>query len=206
MNARSFDSLACFSNPVCDYVGPITGTKYVMLSSSGTNFGFWRTVPHILGVGLGSPVLLLVLAAGADTLFRFEIVRIVLQALCLLYIAWMAYKIATSKPVDEMNSSQPLSFLKAAAFQWVNPKVWSQYITALAVHIPLQGDFWISVLIVAMIFSFVGIPSAVLWTLLGKLFSRFLGDARRFQVFNIAMAVLLVGSVILTMLPKTISI
>ncbi|MEO9649602.1 MAG: LysE family translocator [Roseobacter sp.] len=171
------------------------GPNNLMLSSSGTNFGFRRTVPHMLGVSLGSPILLLVLASGASVLFEYNSVRAILRHLCLAYVFWLAFKIATSPHPQDKDSARPLTFLQAAAFQWVNPKIWSQYVSVLAVFVPQREDFWSSVIVIAVVFVAVGLPVAGLWTMLGHVFSRLLNSPLRFRLFNLAMAVFLVCSV-----------
>ncbi|QFT33959.1 Cysteine/O-acetylserine efflux protein [Labrenzia sp. THAF82] len=171
------------------------GPNNLMLSSSGTNFGFRRTVPHMLGVSLGSPILLLVLASGANVLFEYNSMRVILRYLCLAYVFWLAFKIATSPHPKDTDRARPLTFLQAAAFQWVNPKVWSQYVSVLAVFVPQREDFWVSVIVIAIVFLAVGLPVAVLWTMLGQVISRFLNGTLRLRLFNVAMAVLLVCSV-----------
>lgn len=46
------------------------GPNNLMLTASGANFGFRRTIPHILGIILGMAAMLLALAAGLGVLFQ----------------------------------------------------------------------------------------------------------------------------------------
>jgi len=68
------------------------GPNNVMLTASGANFGFRRTVPHILGVGVGFVVQLLAVCAGLSALFaRWPALQSALGwvgAAYLLYLGW----------------------------------------------------------------------------------------------------------------------
>ncbi len=43
------------------------GPNNIMLMTSGVNFGFRRTLPHMLGVMFGFPVMVLVVGLGIGT-------------------------------------------------------------------------------------------------------------------------------------------
>ena len=50
---------------------------------------------------------------------------------------WLSWKIAHSGPVgggDGDEVGQPMTFLQAAAFQWVNPKAWAISLTGTATY------------------------------------------------------------------------
>ena len=68
------------------------GPNNVMLTASGANFGFRRTVPHILGIGVGFVVQLLAVCAGLSALFaRWPALQSALGwvgAAYLLYLGW----------------------------------------------------------------------------------------------------------------------
>ena len=114
------------------------GPNNVMLLSSGVTFGFKRTLPHMLGVTLGYPVMLIILGLGLDSIFKtYPIVLKTLNVLGISYLLWMAYKIATNVLVDtNINTkAKPFTFIQAALFQWLNPKAWIITITAMGIFI-----------------------------------------------------------------------
>lgn len=85
-----------------------------------------------------------------------------------------------------------MSFLQAAAFQWVNPKAWAMALTAVTVYAPdrsLPG-----VALVALIFGAVNLPSVGVWVVIGRQVRRVLTNRSRLVAFNWTMAVLLVAS------------
>ena len=59
----------------------------MMLTASGANFGYWRTIPHLLGIGLGICVMILMMAAGLGILFeQFPQVQIILKWIASAYL------------------------------------------------------------------------------------------------------------------------
>jgi threonine/homoserine/homoserine lactone efflux protein len=110
---------------------------------------------------------------------------------------WLAWKIATSGPVgnDPMQpaKSRPLTFVQAALFQWVNPKALVMAVAATAAYTQ-PGDYFASLMIVALVFGAINAPCVSVWTLFGLAMRRVLRDARNVRVFNFAMAALLIVS------------
>jgi len=169
------------------------GPNNVMLMSSGLNFGFKSTIPHLLGVVLGFPVMILLVGIGLLQLFElvphsFTLLKI-LSGIYLLYLAW---RIASTKSLSSGESStKPLRFIQAALFQWVNPKAWAMALMAISLYTPETIPLF-SVLVVAMAFVISGAFSCSLWTLLGHHLKRFLNNPIKCRAVNIFIAVLLV--------------
>ena len=178
------------------FVSSITpGPNNLMLMASGANFGFRRTIPHMLGVGIGFTMMIVLVGVGLVQIFdlypkSYQILKVV----SVLYLLWLAWKIANAAPPegDVQSESTPITFIQAALFQWVNPKAWTMALTALAAYTPDQT--LVSVMWVALVFGLVNIPSISVWTVLGEQMARFLTSAARLRAFNWLMAALLVAS------------
>ena len=85
-------SIATFTLSTVSTPGP----NNIMLLSSGLTFGYKRTVPHMFGIMLGFPFM--VLLVGLGVLFeKFPIIFSILKIIGILYLFWMAFKIATNK-------------------------------------------------------------------------------------------------------------
>ncbi|WP_455873440.1 LysE family translocator [Rhizobium yanglingense] len=171
------------------------GPNNMMLFASGVNFGFRRTVPHMVGIGAGFFSLLLGVGLGLDALLRtVPALYTALKFAGGIYLVWIAWKIATSRALSGgKDSVKPMSFLAAAAFQWVNPKAWVMAVTAMATY--TNRDLYLaSVLIVGLAFAAVNIPSVSTWAGFGSALSEWLSDPVRLKWFNVTMAVLLVLS------------
>ncbi|KIC46783.1 membrane protein [Ruegeria sp. ANG-S4] len=177
------------------FVSSITpGPNNLMLMASGANFGFRRTVPHMLGIGLGFTFMVLLVGAGLVQVFdRFPISYLILKAVSVVYLLYLAWKIAHAAPVrGEAVDGSPMTFLQAAAFQWVNPKAWAMALTATTAYAP--GHTLGAIVLVALVFGAVNLPSVSTWTVLGQQMARVLTNPRRLVVFNWTMALLLVAS------------
>ena len=173
------------------------GPNNLMLMTSGANFGFARTRPHMLGVALGFAAMLLVVGSGVGLAIRSSPrVALALKVASTAYLVWLAWKIATAPPpsTDAARAgARPLTFLQAAAFQWVNPKAWTMALTAAAVYVP-QGDRGSGLIQVALVFGVINLPVVSLWTAIGVQLRRLLARPRTLRAFNIGAALLLIGS------------
>lgn len=181
------------------FVASITpGPNNIMLTASGVNFGFMRTIPHMLGIGAGFVVLLLAVGAGLGSLFAaYPPLQTALKVIGAAYMLYLAWKVATAGELDAQTagSGQPMTFLQAALFQWVNPKAWVMALSAMAIYV--RADHAVTdVLLVALVFGIVNLPSVSTWAGFGHLLREWLRDPAKVRVFNVVMAVLLVASIV----------
>jgi threonine/homoserine/homoserine lactone efflux protein len=86
-----------------------------------------------------------------------------------------------------------MTFLEAAAFQWVNPKAWVMAVTAMAVYTDPAAPLW-SVFLIGLVFGIVNLPSVSTWAGFGMALRGFLADPTRLKWFNIAMGILLAAT------------
>ena len=93
------------------------GPNNMMLFASGVNFGFRRTIPHMLGIGVGFLSLLLGVGLGLGALLHtVPLLYTALKFAGGAYLVWIAWKIGTSRSLTESEgSAQPMSFMSAAA-------------------------------------------------------------------------------------------
>ncbi len=172
------------------------GPNNLMLMASGANYGLRRTVPHMLGISLGHAFMVVMVGVVLLRMFEtYPILNTVLKVLSATYMIWLAWKIANAVPPEAKKvEGKPFTFLQAAAFQWVNPKAWFMAITAISAYAPQDRGILAGSLLVALVFSATNLPSVTVWAWMGVQVRRWLGTARRLRVFNVTMAVLLVGS------------
>ena len=191
----SFDLLLAFA--LFALVTSITpGPNNMMLLASGVNFGFRRTLPHMLGISTGFMVLVLAVGFGLGGLFQtWPVLYTLLRYIGGAYLLYLAWKIATSGPANEDDKPQgkPMSFMAAALFQWVNPKAWVMAIGAISTYTPMQGYFT-NVLVIAAVFALINLPGVSIWAGFGSLLRNVLRDPRGLRIFNGVMALLLVLS------------
>ena len=180
------------------FVSSVTpGPNNLMLMASGANFGFRRTLPHMLGVAIGFTFMVGLVGLGLMQLFDlWPPLYTVLKVASVAYLLYLAWKLANAAPMGDASAeTHPMSFFQAALFQWVNPKAWAMALTAISVYAPARDVA--SVLVVAAIFGAINLPTVSSWTVLGQQMRRILRDQRHMRMFNIGMALLLVGSLAL---------
>ena len=176
------------------------GPNNIMLTASGANFGFLKTIPHMLGI-LGGMIGLFALTAGGLNLIfeQIPILQIILKfagACYLLYLAWM---IATAGKINgEIETdSKPFTFKQAALFQFLNPKALIMGITAMSAFTLTGDDYLYSALIVILVFAIVCLPSISVWVGFGVGIGRLLSNDLHRRVFNWSMGLLTAATVIL---------
>ena len=172
------------------------GPNNLMLMASGTNFGFARTLPHMLGVSIGFVVMTILIGLGLAQIFvRFPIAYTALKVGSVAYLIYLAWKIATAAApkADAASTAKPFSFLQACLFQWVNPKAWTMALMSVTAYVPADHPM-MGLLIVALVFGAINLPTVALWAFLGMQMRQFLQDPVKLRAFNILAALTLLAS------------
>lgn len=169
------------------------GPNNMMLAASGANFGWRRTVPHAMGVTIGFPVMLFLVAMGLGRVFAaYPGIAQGMTWAGFVAMLWFAWRIAMAGAARAEARSRPLNFVEAGAFQWINPKAWAFAIWVTATYIS-GADALANALLAAAVFTVSGLGSSQVWTLFGSAVGRLLGTGWRLRAFNLTMALLLVG-------------
>ena len=171
------------------------GPNNIMLTASGANLGFRRTLPHMLGVAIGFTIMVLAIGLGLSAIFeRFPLIHQVLRYGGGAYLLYLAYRIATPLAGCGAAGWASLTFLQAALFQWINPKSWMMAVGAISAYTTVGGNLMLESVLIAVTFGAIGLPSTALWAGLGVAIARLLRTRWALRAFNIAMALLLVAS------------
>lgn len=171
------------------------GPNNVMLTASGATFGFRRTIPHILGIGVGCGIQLLAVCAGLGAIFtRWPDLQSVLRWLGALYLLYLGARMLGSRPTSSAVSARPITFVEAALFQFLNPKAWVMTLTAATLFLPhelgmLAADAY---MLATMVVT--NTPCIAVWAVFGSTLRGFLERPASRMGFNIAMAVALVAT------------
>lgn len=179
------------------FVSTVTpGPNNLMVMASGANFGYRRTLPHMTGIALGFGLMTVLVGVGLMQVFDlFPMTHTILTVVSVVYLLWLAWKVANAAPPDGAveTDARPLTFLQAAAFQWVNPKAWTMAVSAITFYAADRSI--LAIAIVAGMFALVCLPCLSVWTVLGQEMRRFLTNPARLRLFNWAMAALLIASI-----------
>jgi threonine/homoserine/homoserine lactone efflux protein len=173
------------------------GPNNIMLTASGVNFGFARSIPHMLGVEIGFLVLLVACAGGLGLIFAaLPSLHVALKIAGGFYMLWLAWKVANAKPAGEEGSllARPMTFLQAAAFQWMNPKAVIAALSAIALYMR-PGHETFDLVVMLVVFGVCTLLAVATWAGFGIALRRYLRDPVHARVFNVAMGVLLVASI-----------
>ena len=154
----------------------------------------------MFGVTLGFMLMLFLVGLGIMQLFDlFPLSYLILKVFCVVYLLYLAYKIATSNGQQHtQNKGKPFTFIQAALFQWVNPKAWAMALSAISLYAPNKNVS--AVLIVSAVFGLINLPCVSSWTLVGEKLQHWLSSPTRLKLFNYLMALLLVVSVLFSLL------
>ena len=203
--------------PIALYVAVFSvtpGPNNLMLLSSGARFGLRRSVPHMLGISLGGALMVLLTGLGLVGVFvRYPVLQQALRWVGLAYLLWLAWQM-TRSPAPESSrpatadtaaptaaatqadpQSRPLGFVGAAAFQWINPKLWMGALGLFTAYLPANPGSR-AVILVSILFAFINIPCVSIWAAAGQQLQRLLQKPKTLLLFNWSMAVLLVASML----------
>src|SRR5882757_794584 len=173
MSPETFTAVLLFSL----VMGFTPGPNNVMLAASGARFGIARTLPHLTGVTIGFPVMVLLVGLGlASILLASPKLQLGMKIVSCAYLLWLAFQIARSASASSSTGDgKPMTFLQAAAFQWINPKAWLMAVGAISAYTAGRGmQLYVQVAIIALLTVIVTLLSTLTWTAFGAGIRRWL--------------------------------
>jgi threonine/homoserine/homoserine lactone efflux protein len=176
------------------------GPNNVMVTASGAAFGYRATLPHVIGVGLGAGLQMVLVALGAGLLFqRFPLLHTALALGGAAYLVYLAWRLLNAGTFAETGARRPFTIWQAILFQAINPKAWVMAMTTAAVFLPRDTPFPHLVAVVGGIFLAVNIPCVSVWALFGSSVRYLLLQPTYRRVFNLTMSLLLVLTAVLSL-------
>ena len=174
------------------------GPSNVMLTAAGAQAGVLRGLPAVFGVAISMGLMMFLVPLGIGSLvLKHPPLLKDLRWAGVAVLLWLAWRITTSSGrINSTAGMNPVGFVGAAVFQWVNPKSW--LISASAAGTFLNAGAGSPVVHAAMLgglFLLAAWPSGFVWLAFGAAVQRTLHNRRRLRVFNVAMAALLVASI-----------
>jgi len=172
------------------------GPNNIMLMTSGLNYGFRRTLPHVAGVTIGFSFLAAVIGLGLGAVFAaYPVLHTILKYGGAAYLVYLAIMIAMSAPgkTDGDREGRPMTFLGAAMFQWVNVKGWVIAVGAVTAYAAI-ADYPLNIVTLSVLLFVVGLGSSLTWVLLGTSLQAVVKSPRAVRIFNVVMALLLLAS------------
>ena len=174
------------------------GPNNVMVTASGAAFGYRATLPHVIGIGLGAGLQMVLVGLGVGLVFqRFPMLHTALALGGAAYLVYLAWRLLNAGGVSETDARRPFTIWQAMLFQAINPKAWVMAITTAAVFIPRDTPFPRLIAVVGGIFFAVNIPCVSVWALFGSSVRHLLLRPTYRRVFNLTMSTLLVLTAVL---------
>ncbi len=181
--------LAMFSFSLVMSITP--GPVNMIILSSGINFGAKKTFPYVSGATIGFTLLLLFIGLGFSQFIKaFPFFLSYLATAGSIYIIYMGYKIASSKPELELTEKNTPKFYEGFLLQWINPKAWIACVSGASIFSSAKsiGPFFTF----SIIYFIVCYLSLGVWAILGDKVSHLLKDHFRLRLFNFIMGLMLI--------------
>ena len=174
------------------------GPNNAMLTASGIKFGFKKTIPHLIGIPFGHTIQITLVCFGLGNLFqKYPLVQNYLKWLCFIYLLYLGWKIIGSFSEHKKESGRPLKLYEAALFQFMNPKAWVVALTASTAFFPVNENFYLATIFVALTAPLICFPSICLWALFGSSIKILIKNAKIKKIIEYFLAVLLIFTAII---------
>ncbi len=175
------------------------GPSNIILLSSGLNFGYKRTIPHILGVMFSFPLMIVLMGLGLEVVFKtYPVILDIVKYIGIAYLAFVSFKILTAKyTLENKPDIKPFTFMQSVLFQWVNPKAWIFSVSVVSLYITSEENSILQLFVIVIIFVFSILLTSSCWSYSGVLLKRFINNEKYIKLFNIGIAVMLILSIIM---------
>jgi threonine/homoserine/homoserine lactone efflux protein len=175
------------------------GGATTLATASGMRFGLTRSLPLLLGIAVGLASLVGVVAGGLGSLvMSWPALQFWLRLFGSAYLLWLAWSIARCGAPNASGSTRerPIPFGGGFLLLWSNPKGWTMAVGAAGAYTALADDPVKLGLLLAAVFGVAAILSLLLWCSGGQLMARLLKTERQWRAVNIALALLLVATIL----------
>ena len=173
------------------------GPNVVLVTASGANFGFRRTIPQMLGITFGFGTMVLATGLGLAGMVHAEPrLHAVLKYAGGAYLLYLSWRIARADAASTSARARPIGFVEATLFTWMNPKAWMSALSAAAAFTTVGGNLLLESALIAGVLAAFCLLSAAVWAGFGTVIGRYLATPRVRRIFNWSMAGLLALSLI----------
>jgi len=184
------------------WVAAVTpGPNNMLLTASGANFGFLRSLMLLIGIMLGMQIMLLLVAFGVGGLILlYPSLHLFMKIAGSIYLLWLAWKIGSAE-YEQLETGDgpktPMPFWQGGLLQLINPKAWLMALGAVA-SFSLPGDkYMTSVVAISIALALVNLVAGILWLGFGAMIGRILRSRRAWTIFNVSMGLLTAACVLL---------
>ncbi len=183
-------------------VGTFTpGPNTALSATIAANHGLRRALPFVCAVPAGWGLLLVLNAAGLGVMvLGYPPLRWGLLAAGVLYLLWLAWKLANTQHLSEAAIGPVVGFKQGMMLQFINIKAWFLALSVVSGWVIGHDDTVARLLETLPIFMFFGLTSNLTYAWIGASLRHWLrgpnDTAQRLQWFNRIMALALLGTVV----------
>ena len=183
-------------------VGTFTpGPNTALSATIAANHGLRRALPFVCAVPTGWGVLLMLNAAGLGVMvLGYPPLRWGLLAAGVLYLLWLAWKLANTQHLSEAAIGPVVGFKQGVMLQFVNIKAWFLALSVVSGWVIGHDNTITRLLETLPIFMLFGLTSNLTYAWIGASLRHWLrgpnDTAQRLQWFNRMMALALLGTVV----------
>ena len=198
MDYELFIASMAFILPMCFTPGP----NNVLCAAHGSQHGFRGTLTLISGMAVGWSALGLFVAGATDLIEENQTAFDLLTYVGAAYIAYLSYKIATSKILDQgEENSERLGFLTGATIQVVNGKAWIHFLVLMTSFGTLFGTGFTGKVLLVLLNLACGLPAVMTWAAFGTVLRRAFSTSKSARVLNLVMGLSLFAVAIWVAMP-----
>lgn len=175
------------------------GGATTLATASGMRFGLMRSLPLLFGIAIGLASLVGVVAGGLGSLvMSWPPLQFWLRLVGSAYLLWLAWTIGRRGAPNASGAQRerPIPFGGGFLLLWSNPKGWTMAVGAAGAYTALASDPVQLGMLLATVFGVAAIVSLLLWCSGGQLMARLLKTEQQWRAVNIALALLLVASIL----------
>lgn len=174
------------------------GPNNLMLMTSAAKFGVRRTVPHMLGIAIGFPLMVFIVGLGLGEIFtQYLWLQTALKYAAAAYFLWMAWHLLGFRIGTVGGSEKPLNALQAAGFQWINPKAWAMAVSLGAVFVRPEAGRIPSLALLTLGCLALSPFSSLLWMVFGRQLEAILRKTGTERFLGIVLAGLVIIAIVL---------
>lgn len=176
------------------------GPNTLSVAAVGAAYGKRRGLPYLTGICFGVSLVVALVGTGVAALvLSFPGVAPLVTMLAAAYLVYLAYRIATAKPIARETAqglSEPPAWYAGVVVALANPKAYAAVGASFSQHTLLPHGAWQDTLLKAVLFMVAIVLVNLIWLNIGAAISRQLADPSLSRRVNLGFAALLLVSVV----------
>jgi len=159
------------------------GPVNMIIVSSGVSYGVRKTFSFVSGGTIGFTLLLLFIGLGFSKIINlYPYFLKCLAVMGSLFIIYLGYVIATSKPELDIKENNQPTFIQGFLLQWLNPKAWVACMVGVSLFsVPNSHQAFLTFSLIYFLVCYLSLFS---WSLLGGKLALFLNSEFKLKLFN----------------------